>query len=360
MNESVIKNIGRQWDLWAGPFRAYFPTDKQDVDTCHDMMGHPALGEDALLVCCLDSKTSTIAACLYLTDTNHIDQYGDADFSEAVQVIPPASLKQMATFAYLTIHPAHDKSPAVLVLMTHCFVEVLRAGGQAVLMSCDPEHFSLYKRLGMRPIGPLKQLSNGAYRIPMIGLPDGDYLSVIHSPTLPMLRGIDFERYEELCNWYHHLVRDNSELRVSSAFYPSDEEDFKGHHLITEGLSAHGQSAFLKQAMIINCKEGEVLITENDGGKAFGYIRSGLVKVVIGNKTVVLLGEGDIFGEIAFILHTKRTAQVVAASANTEVVLFNERAINSLQDEKDKTTIWQNLAKVLAQRVVFTNQLLSQ
>ena len=54
------------------------------------------------------------------------------------------------------------------------------------------------------------------------------------------------------------------------------------------------------------------------------------------------------------------TAQVVAASPNTEVVLFNEEALNSLDLESDKAVIWRNLAKVLAQRVVMTNQLLSE
>ena len=103
-----------------------------------------------------------------------------------------------------------------------------------------------------------------------------------------------------------------------------------------------------------------MLITENDGGKAFGFVRKGLVKVVIGGKTVVLLGEGDIFGEIAFILHTRRSARVVAASPDTEVVLFSESALNDLEKDADRAIIWRNLARVLAQRVVVTNKLLTQ
>jgi hypothetical protein len=363
--KSFISNISLQWDLWAGQFRAYFPIYQEDVVACQQLLAKESPDQlpsaiPSIQVACQDSRSGHMGAGIVL-----------ADFSQAIQHEPFAGLfpidilntiptDNLAVFSKLSIHPEYDKSPAVLVLMSHCFVEVLRAGGSGVLMSCDPEHFSLYKRLGMRPVGPLTQLADGKYRIPMIGIPDKDYLSVIHSPVLPMLRSIDFDKYQDLCNWYYQLVRENSELRVSSAFYPDNEEDFEGHHLITEGLSKNGQKAFLKRAMIINSQEGETLITENDGGKAFGYIRSGLVKVVIGNQTVVLLGEGDIFGEIAFILHTKRTAQVVAASPNTEVVLFNEEAVNSLELESDKTVIWRNLAKVLAQRVVLTNQLLSE
>ena len=110
--------------------------------------------------------------------------------------------------------------------------------------------------------------------------------------------------------------------------------------------------------MVIKCREGEVLITENDGGKSFGFIQKGIVKVLIGSKTIVMLGEGDIFGEIAYILNTKRTAQVIAASPDTEIVLFSDSAINSLENNEDRAVVWRNLARVLAQRVVLTNKLL--
>jgi len=362
---SLIENISLQWDLWSGQFRAYFPSYEDDLKACRELFTDDApdqlpKNQKALLVACQDSRAGQMAACMRLADAHPLKEHEKWKNLLQLELIEEKELQRMAVFSELAIHPEHDKSAAVLLLLSHCFVEVLRAGGSAILMSCDPEHFSLYKRLGMRPVGPLQQLEEGQYRIPMIGLPDQDYLSIIHSPVLPMLRGINFENYKELCNWYYHLVRENSGLRVSSAFYPDEDEDFEGHHSITEGLSEAGQAAFLKQAMIINAREDEVLISENDGGKAFGYIRHGLVKVVIGGEAVVLLGEGDIFGEIAFILNTKRTAQVVSASARTEVVLFNDRAINSLEKESDRTVIWRNLARVLAQRVVLTNQLLSE
>jgi CRP-like cAMP-binding protein len=180
---------------------------------------------------------------------------------------------------------------------------------------------------------------------------------MIHSPVLPMLRGIQFEDYEPLVQWYYQMVRENEEMPISSAFY-TKEEEFGGHDNITRGLSEEGKQSFLSNAMKVHCKKDEVLITENDAGKSFGYVSNGIVKVMIGDRTIVLLGEGDIFGEIAFILGSKRTAQVVAASDDTEVVLFSESAISRLNYEADRTMIWKNLAKILAQRVVLTNRLL--
>jgi CRP-like cAMP-binding protein len=108
--------------------------------------------------------------------------------------------------------------------------------------------------------------------------------------------------------------------------------------------------------MVIKSNKDDVLIAENDGGKGFGFVRKGMVKVLVGDRTVALLGEGDIFGEIAYILDTRRIAKVVAASPDTEVVLFSLSAVKRLESEADKAIIWRNLARILAQKVLLTNK----
>ena len=367
---SLIDALSVQWDLWIGQYRAFFPTSREDIEDSLQL-AREAGTVDGLwvegsgkqlgtrLAACQDTSNGKVIASLHLAGAAQVKAIEGKDEQYQLGLFDEERLAELAIFSQLAIHPEHQKSQAAMVLLTHCFIEVLKAGGQAVLMSCDPGHYSIYKRLGMRPVGALSKTPEGLFRIPMIFLPDQEYLSIIHSPVLPLMRGVDFEAYRPLCQWYYQLVRDNGALQVGSSYYPN-EEDFESHHSITEGLSEKGREAFLKNAIVINCREDEVLITENDGGKAFGFVRKGIVRVVIGNKTVVLLGEGDIFGEIAFILNTKRTAQVVAASPDTEVVLFSESAINTLKEEADRAIIWRNLARVLAQRVVVTNKLLAE
>jgi len=273
-------------------------------------------------------------------------------------LVAPEYYEQMALVTQLAVQPAYRKTAAVNALLSHCFIEVLKAGGRGVLMLCDADDFSVYRRLGMRPVSPPRKLTDDTLRIPMVFLPDYDYLSIINSPVLPLLRGVDFRRYQDICRWYYQLLRKNGELQTGSGFYLDAEEVSEGHHVITEDLSDEGREMLLQNAMVIKCREGEVIIAENDTGTAFGYVRKGIVKVVIAEKTVVHLGEGDIFGEIAYILHSKRTAQVVAASPQTEVVLFSESVLSELHHEADRTIVWRNLARVLAQRVMLTNKLL--
>lgn len=353
----LLQNISLQWDLWIGKYRAFFVTETQDREACERLLNYDSareLPEKGQLVACQDTRRGKIIACLVLS--NAVDRAEEA--AEAFGYVKAGYLPKLAVVSHLSFDSAYLNTPAVPVLLSHCFVEVLKAEGQALLMQCDPGHYSIYKRLGMRPIGPLQMGEGGDFQIPMIGLPDMEYLSVIHSPLLPMLRGVSFERYQEICDWYYQLVREHKELQTGTAFYPEDHDDFHGHHAITEGLSEAGTAAFLKDAMIVNCRQDEVLFAENDAGKAIGYVRKGLLRVEIGGQTVVMLGEGDLFGEIAYILNTKRTAKIVSASPDTEVVLFQESAIDQLTQEADRTIIWRNLAKVLAQRVVVTSKLI--
>lgn len=358
---SLIKALSLQWDLRLGPFRAFFVTSERDIQKCMSFAG-PGWSKDNLeekqYAACEDTRTGEMVACLYLEDALELLEIPTKNKTFSLHLFEEEDLERIAILSQLSIHSTTQQSAIAQVLIGHCFIETLKAGGQAVLIPCDVGYFSMYKRFGMRPIGALRKSSESVPFIPMIFLPDQEYLSLIHSPVFDLFRRGNFPAFHSFCQWYYKLVRENSELQIGAAFYPENVEDFEGHQIITEGLSSEGRDIFLSKAMVVKCREGEVLITENDVGKSFGFIQKGIVKVLIGGKTIVMLGEGDIFGEIAFILNSKRSAEVISGSPDTEVVLFNISAINALETDADRLVIWQNLARVLAQRVVLTNRLL--
>lgn len=368
---SLVKSIGLQWDLRMGPFRAFFPSTEEDRKRCAHLAQNNLFEENyntvtadgdqiiRQIAACEDTRTGEIVACLFLEDALQMSNSSKKSTIYNLSLFNEEQLSETVILSHLSLDNIDQKATVVQVFLSHCFIEILKAGGQAMVISCDVGYFSIYKRLGMRPIGALTKSDQGNSFIPMIFIPDKNYLTLISSPVLDTLRGADFTKYETVCTWYYKLVKENSELQIGSAVYPENNAEFVGHQSITEGLSEAGLAAFLNNAMVVDCREGEVLLMENDGGRTFGFIQKGIVKVVIGGKTVVLLSEGDIFGELAFILNTKRTAQVIATSDETEIVLFSATAINSLENEADKVAIWQNLARVLAQRVVLTNRLLN-
>lgn len=358
---SIVDNIYLQWDLWVDQYRAFFPVSEEDLDACNQIspMSDGKRGDiPTVWAACQHSHTGEIVACLEIVNAIDI-QIEDSQANHfLLQRIPSEKREKMAVFRNL--YSKDEQSPASLVLMSHCFVEVLKAGGEAVLMNCDPHHFYHNKRLGMRPISALYKLPEKQNQhIAMICLPDEEYLGLINSPLLPLLQNINFNTYQDICDWYYQTIRENSDLRTGSAWFPQGNTEPDIHHPITEGISEIGKTHLLKNAFILSFMEGETILSENEGGKSFGYIQKGIVQVVIGRTTVVTLGEGDVLGEIAFILHSKRTAKVVAASSPTEVVLFSERAINRLPNAEDKIILWRNLARIVAQRVLITNRLLN-
>ena len=339
---SLIEKLSLEWDLRLGPYRGYFPKSGEAVRTCLQMTGleenETANGFEkkapVQFAACEDTRTNEIVACLYLNDFEELADRPQTIEAYNFSLFPDEWRGEIAVLSPVFFRAKEQQSLISQVLISHCFIEVLKARGQALIIPCDIGFFSVYKRFGLRPIGTLRNDANNRHSIPMIFLPDWEYLSLINSPVLDLLQGSHFPTYESICNWYNQVVRENSELQIGSAFYPEQEEDFEKHHALTEGLTTEGLEQFLSSAMVVKCREGEVLISENDAGKALGYIQKGIVKVVIGGKTVVMLSEGDIFGEIAFILSTKRSAKVVAAGPDTEIVLFSDKAIHSLPNSR--------------------------
>ena len=361
---SLIEKLSLQWDLRLGPYRAFFAVSEKEIVDCAQLAG--LLGEEGQTLhndpprqfaVCEDTRTNKMVACLCLNDVAELSEDRTKKEAFNLSLFKEEWLMEMAVLTPIYFQVNEDKALISQVLISHCFIEILKAGGQALVIPCDIGFFSIYKRFGLRPIGSLRNDLGDGHSIPMILLPDWEYLSLIHSPVLDMFQSSHFPPYQDICQWYYRLVRENSELQIGSAFYPEQQDDFAKHHALTEGLSSKGLERFLDSAMVVKCREGEVLISENDAGKAIGYIQKGIVHVVIGGKTVVLLSEGDIFGEIAFILNTKRSAQVIAAGPDTEIVLFSSKTIHSL-GEGDKMIVWRNLSRVLAQRLVLTNRLL--
>lgn len=59
-------------------------------------------------------------------------------------------------------------------------------------------------------------------------------------------------------------------------------------------------------------KEAEVIVCENEPGRAFFVLASGEAAVMVGGKAMGTLGRGDCFGEVSFLLDRGRSATITA------------------------------------------------
>src|SRR5262249_52398246 len=123
------------------------------------------------------------------------------------------------------------------------------------------------------------------------------------------------------------------------------------HAPLTRGLTKAGRAEVLRNAMEIKCHPGDVVLSLGDGGRCMGFVLKGTVQAEIGGRVVSMLGEGEMFGEIAVVLNTTRTPTLVARGDDTRVLMLSQTCLDRLDNPADVAQVWRNLAQVLAMRV---------
>jgi CRP/FNR family cyclic AMP-dependent transcriptional regulator len=100
-------------------------------------------------------------------------------------------------------------------------------------------------------------------------------------------------------------------------------------------------------------KAGDVVFREGDAGTEFFVIRSGSAAVQLGNRTLQVLGPGEVFGEMALIDSEPRSATVVA---ETDCVLVPVSEKQFLFMTSEAPYFGLSLMRVLVQRLRSANK----
>jgi CRP/FNR family cyclic AMP-dependent transcriptional regulator len=103
----------------------------------------------------------------------------------------------------------------------------------------------------------------------------------------------------------------------------------------------------------VSFKEGDTIFREGDNALELFVIKSGQVRIQIGNKTVSELGADSIFGEMALIDDEPRSATAVAVT-KVELVPVSERQFLFLVSQTPYFAL--KVMRVLAQRLRTANK----
>ncbi|MCS6936818.1 MAG: cyclic nucleotide-binding domain-containing protein [Candidatus Bipolaricaulota bacterium] len=116
--------------------------------------------------------------------------------------------------------------------------------------------------------------------------------------------------------------------------------------------------AIIKTSREREFSPGEVILREGDPSNlGFYLILSGQAEVRKGSKSLAKLKTGDFFGEMALLLDTPRTADVVALE-KTRCLLLTRWALRSLISTYPDMAL--KIQAELARRLLNTNQALSE
>lgn len=263
---------------------------------------------------------------------------------------PPALLARTQVFTRLALLPPYRKTAASLVLLRRLFADAMAARMLASLLSCEPGLYAGYLRLGFRPLGGVHPGASGGFRIPMVAiLHDAEHMQRIRSPMLRCLDGAERPLPQDAIQWYHALEAREGPIDPGVAFF-ADDSAHDVHAALTRGLSTTGRAQLLRNAMEIKCRPGDVVLAKGDGGRSMGFVLRGAVQVEDGHRLLAMLGEGELFGEMALVLGTTRAANIVAVGDDTRVLMLSQTCLDRLTKPEDVTLVWRNLARVLAMR----------
>jgi hypothetical protein len=310
-----------------------------DADVSYELYAVKDKQKDQVVGCVRVTKADQIVAIPESREEYHLDKF------------PLALLARTRVFTRLAVLQAYRKTAASLVLLQRLYDDALAGDTLASLLSCEPGLYAGYLRLGFRPLGGVHQSASGGFRIPMVAiLHDGEHLRRIRSPMVRQLTRADGPLPREAVQWYRMLEAREGPIDPGVAFY-DDDSAHDVHAMLTRGLSKAGRAQLLRNSMEVKCYPGDVVLSVGDGGRCMGFVKRGALQVEVGGRVVAMLGEGELFGEIAVAQDSSRTANVVAVGNDTRVLMLSQTCLDRLKNPADTIQVWRNLARVLAMRV---------
>jgi hypothetical protein len=298
-----------------------------------------------------DTQKNQIVGCVRLTSAEQLAAIPDSRAEYLLDKFPSALLKRTRVFTRLAILPPYRKTAASLVLLRRLYDDSLAGDTLASLLSCEPGLYAGYLRMGFRPLGGAHQGSSGGFRIPMVAvLHDIEHLRRVRSPVLRQLAELKPPLPQDAVEWYRALEARDGPIDPGVAFY-TDDAGRDAHAQLSRGLTVAGRAALLRNAIEVKCGHRDVVLSAGDGGRNMGFVQQGVVQVENGDRVIAVLGEGELFGEMAVVLNTTRTANVLAVGDDTRVLMLSQTCLDRLKNPADVTQVWRNLAQLLATRL---------
>ena len=145
-------------------------------------------------------------------------------------------------------------------------------------------------------------------------------------------------------------VSDKFDVLMMERMYHFYQKRGEGGNKLGKFLFSRPETLFNKYAR--QYKTGEFLVKTGDGGKEIFFIfkgRIGIYKDKEGNKTQIsTINEGEIFGEMAYLLNEKRTATAIAET-ETILLVFSPAIFEELI--RVNRTISKDVIQVLCDRL---------
>ncbi len=284
-----------------------------------------------------------------------IDQYGLSPFlSEA-----PARL--IAVGERLMVAPHLRGSPVASQLRDLALDDVEAAGVRLIFGNCEPHLLSLNLSAGGRTYAEHNINSEEAgYLIPLVWPvgETGDLAEEIGTldehdrPCLPRSIAAALARGDAV----------QSASVVAPAEYLAHLEAalervaLEGLHAF-DGLDPAETRECISRSNIIECDAGDRVLKQGGSSHNLFLVLDGTLEVRHDGKFINVLGPGDVFGEMAFLLDLPRQSDVYAATAGVRVLSLSDGTLNKLMADEPTiaSKLLLNISRMLCGRLIKAN-----
>ena len=278
---------------------------------------------------------------------------------------------KLAISTKFAISPNHRGSLAANLVTAKMYKDFLEDDINFVFSMCAPYLFNFYSQLGFHMYSRSVSDKNGLWTPIVLPTQDWKHLQNIKSP---LFKKIDKEKLEEPIHssvqWFRDSYGDLLEAFVTSyddsvlekiyAFNGDMNSKSELRNIsIFSSISADDIKKIIGAGKLLRFSAGQVIIQKDHITDEMFIVVDGEIKISINNTDLpsLKIGPGQVFGEIAMLSRTSRTADCIAAVDTQVAIISRQNLIRLIKVEPELAAKFLfNLSSSLSLKLRKTNE----
>jgi hypothetical protein len=278
-----------------------------------------------------------------------IDEYSLAPFLDAL----PHEL--IAVGERVMVKPSLRGSGLIDELMEKRNQTAIEHDVRIQFAACEPHLLWLYLGQGRRTYATKNiNTPEAGYLIPLVAFPEGpDALRGVGEGTPPgALPACVAEILAGGGAVMSPLMTSEDDYtdHLRSAMHEIEAQEISAFH----GFTDDEVERCLGHSNVIECAAGDRVLKQGGVARNIFVVLDGTLEARDGDRVVGVIGGGEVFGEMAFLLERPRTVDVYAASDSVRVLSLSESTIRKMvaEDPAVAAKLLFNISKMLCVRIV--------
>lgn len=318
--------------------------------------------ESSTILCALVDGQLIATMRLTWADSNLPRECRDQFSIDLFQDFP---IESISITSRLVVHKDWRGSAALGYLFNHGYSLSRARGCRINFCHCAPALVRLYEQVGYRRYADAIVDPDVGSHLPLVMLTeDVDHLKRVGSPLLRIARRLDNSGAPP--DWFskhfpeYSLGGARTGLCSDEFIHCLAEQLFETEIGLFRGLHVDDTKRFIQASTVLKCKAGDYIVRRGEVGNEMFLILSGAAEVRRDIEqrqyTITTLGQGQVFGEMAFVSSRPRSASIVAIT-EMEILVLSQRSLHKLMKTIPETIIQVllNLSVTLCERLILSN-----